>query len=107
MTRWVQQFHSLPYVKVDGDMICILLFITRIELVFQASTEDARKAREARLKRFQQQKSSYATIMQEAATGWAPGDDRAETGNTSGSGDAGGAETSKGGLRHRGATKPS
>lgn len=32
------------------------------------------KAREARLKRFQEQKGSYADIMKEAAGGWSPND---------------------------------
>lgn len=34
------------------------------------SDKEVEKAREARLKRFQQQKGSYAGIMQEAGGGW-------------------------------------
>lgn len=38
------------------------------------SEENARIAREARLKRFEEQKSSYADVMAAAAGGWRPGD---------------------------------
>lgn len=53
-----------------------------------------RIAREARLKRFEDQKSSYADIMKQAAGGWNPDDD---DNVAEGEGEW---ETS-GGLRHR------
>lgn len=56
------------------------------------SEEEIRTAREARLKRFQEQKSSFADIMKEAGGGWSPGDDLA------GQDGLGSSE----GLRHRG-----
>lgn len=52
------------------------------------------KAREARLKRFEDQKSSYADIMKEAAGGWTPEDDGIAG---KGEGEGGGS----GQLRHR------
>ncbi|CAN0292655.1 unnamed protein product [Scytosiphon promiscuus] len=41
----------------------------------KVSEEDVRTAREARLKRFEETKTSYAGVMKEAAGGWTPGDD--------------------------------
>lgn len=74
------------------------------------SEEQGRTAREARLKRFQEQKKSYADIMAEAAGGWTPGGDNDNDGSDNdggGSGGGGGALGEGGsaaaeGLRHRG-----
>lgn len=75
----------------------------------QASEEDTRIAREARLKRFQETKTSYADMMKEAAGGWTPGDgDGDDDGDGNGDGAtlaAGGEEeefSSSVGLRRRG-----
>lgn len=64
----------------------------------QASDEDMQIAREARLKRFEDQKSSYADIMMQASGGWTPDGDGI-AGDGEGEGDGGG-DTSEG-LRHR------
>eukprot|EP00903_Cladosiphon_okamuranus_P021704 g19954.t1 len=65
------------------------------------SAEDKEKAREARLKRFQETKSSYADMMTEAAGGWTLGDrDRDRDGD--GGAVAVEGEESSAGLRRRG-----
>ena len=61
----------------------------------KVSEKDVARAREARLKRFQEQKSSYAEIMKEAAGGWKPGDVNVAASSSDGS-------ESLAGLRKRG-----
>eukprot|EP00752_Nemacystus_decipiens_P012536 g11104.t1 len=65
------------------------------------SAEDMRIAREARLKRFQETKTSYADMMKEAAGGWTPGDGGGDGGGGGGAMVAGGEDPSAG-LRRRG-----
>lgn len=59
----------------------------------QASEDEIRISRDARLKRFEEQKRSYADIMKEAAGGWSPDDSRMGGGDGAAASD---------GLRHRG-----
>lgn len=84
--------------------------INLIVVVVQVSEEQGRTAREARLKRFEEQKRSYADIMAEAAGGGTPDSDDSDNndndGSSSGSGgggaSAGGGAAGSEGLRHRG-----
>lgn len=62
----------------------------------QVSEEALRLAREARLKRFEETKTSYADMMKEAAGGWTPVDDSVDDGAA-----LAGGEGSLAGLRRR------
>ena len=77
--------------------------------IVQMSEEQGRTARETRLKRFEEQKKSYADIMAEAAGG-DNGNDGSDTDGDGGGGGGGGGGGASGrgesaaaeGLRHRG-----
>lgn len=69
--------------------------------VRQVSEEDMRTAREARLKRFQETKTSYADMMKEAAGGWSPAETVQDDGDGNNSVAAEG-QGSSDGLRRRG-----
>ncbi|CAM9351819.1 unnamed protein product [Laminaria digitata] len=71
------------------------------------SEEKLQISREARLKRFQEQKGSYADIMAEAAGGWTPGNDKPvhssdDDDDDDGDGGGGAVAAASEGLRHRG-----
>lgn len=85
-----------------SDVCCLFGVLTLLSCAHrQASEEEVTLARAARLKRFEDQRASYADIMRQAAGGWTPEADSGDGVGDEAAVGAAGVESSEG-LRHRG-----